>query len=37
MEDEYGKILAECTWSPFYKHEITLISEWISNHMPIKL
>ena len=24
------------TWGPFYKHRLTLLPSWISNHMPIK-
>ena len=26
-----------CDWAPFYWHGLTLISAWISNHMPSKV
>ena len=37
-ENYYGKTLRELdTSDPFYYHWLTLIPEWISNHMPSKV
>ena len=32
-----SKMLTIDTWGPFYKHGLTLILAWISNHMPSKM
>ena len=32
-----SKMLTIDTWGPFYKHGLTLILAWTSNHMPSKM